>query len=130
MILKKESILFSRDEKGELIPQEVSLVIDEQDEVQNEYKDTTIVILPMSRGEVKRLFSKFDVSEDKQKDKDLDKEIIVKYCINPDYSEEDVNCMKPSYSSMIVNTIMFESGLSPGNKKKSVDKKEDDFAKN
>ena len=129
MLLKKDAILFARDDKGKLVPQEVPLVIDDKDTEQVPHKGKEVVIIPMCRGEVKRLFSAFDKEGD-DKDKDLDKEIITKYFVNPSFTEEDVEAMIPSYSSMLVNTVMYESGLSSGNKKKAVDKKEDEFAKN
>ena len=42
MALDKDTVLFSRDEKGELIPQKVKVVIDESDEEQLKYKDETV----------------------------------------------------------------------------------------
>ena len=129
-MLKKEAALFSRDEKGELVPQEVELEIDEKDEEQLKYKGETIVITPMPRGEVRRLFSDI-TEEDKEKNKDLDAEIVLEHCKNPEFAKEDMPFLRPSYVNMMANTIMRESGLNIGkSKKKALDEKEDEFGKN
>ena len=131
MVLEKNPTLFSRDEKGELIPQEVPLVIDEDDEEQVEYKDETIFVIPMARGEVRKMLSDLTISG-KEDDKDIDAELIEKYCKKPSYTKEEVQHMKPQFSSMIVNTILRESGISArgSSKKKAIEAKEDEFGKN
>ena len=130
MVLDKKNILFERDEKGELIPQEVSLVVDEKDELQSKYKSEKIVIIPLSRGEIKKLFARVNSIKDDE-ESDVDSEIIVSKCKNPAFTKEDVKFMKPSYATMIVNTILFESGLQVGKTKKAaLAEAEDDFAKN
>ena len=138
MVLKKEATLFSRDEKGELIPQEVELEIDEEDTEQIDYRGETIVITPMTRGKVRRLFSNLEEKKkngekekDSEKEKDLDADMLLEHCKNPSYTKEDVPFLKISYVNMITNTIMRESGLNPGkSKKKALQEKEDSFSKN
>ena len=132
-MLKRDSILFARDEKGELIPQEVKLVVDEEDEEQVKYKGETICIVPISRGEVKKLFSQIGKKGEDitATDKDLDADIIIKYCITPKLEKKDIEHMKPSYVTMFANTIMFESGLQVNKpKKEALKAKEDEFGKN
>jgi len=127
MVLKKESVLFNRDEKGNLLPTEVDLVINDADEEQVKYKGEKISIIPMTRGEIKRVFSKPLTSDE---EKDIDGELISKHCKDPSFTKEETNFMKPAYAAMLVNTIMAVSGLNIDNKKKAMDKKEDEFAKN
>ena len=57
MVLNKNDVLFARDEKGELIEEVVKLVIDETDEEQLTYKDEEISIIPLMRGEIRKLFA-------------------------------------------------------------------------
>ena len=124
-ILGKQLTLFDRDEKGELVPKEVELVI--LDEEMNEYKGKKIAITPMPRGEIKRMFN----FSDENKEKELDDEIIINHCKNPSYTKEEVVHLKPQFATMLVNTIMKESGLKVDKpKKEAVKEKEDDFGKN
>jgi len=127
MVMKKESILYERDEKGELIPTEVEVEIDEKDEKQLEYKGQTIKVIPIPRGKIKRIFA--DVSKDEEKD--FDGDIIGTHCVDPKFEADEIKHIKPILASIIVNTIFRESGLG-GNKdkKKAAQEAEDEFAKN
>ena len=129
MVLDKKATLFERDENGELIPQEVSLEIDKDDEYQKEYDGETVVIVPLPRGKIKTLLSA--MPEDKDGD-DLDGKLILDHCVKPKYTEEEVKFLKPGLSSAIVNTIFRESGISVAKKgkKHAMLKAEDEFAKN
>ena len=134
-MLDKKAILFSRDEKGELVPQEVVMEVDENDEYQVKFKNETISIIPIPRGKIKRLFSRLQQEiEDKVEEEeqtDLDDEIVLEHCIVPKFTKEELKHINQHYVTMIVNTIMRESGLKVGvPKKKSLDKVEDDFSKN
>ena len=134
MTLKKEAVLFSRDGEEKLIPEEVELVIEEDDEKQAEFVGETIIVLPIIKGELKKLFSriKANVDDNGEEKEDIDGEIILNYCVKPKFEKQDLPYMK-DLSKAIVNTILYESGVNVlGNKsrKKAVDKKEDDFAKN
>lgn len=135
MVLNRNKTLFDRDEKGSLIPKEVELVIDETDDLQKQFVGETIFIIPMSRGEIKKMFSEVSIlskSGDTKSERDLDAEIVIKYCIEPKYTEEDVKYMKNSYVSMIVNTILEFSGVvgNKKDKKKAIEETESDFSKN
>ena len=127
-MLEKNVALYDRDENGELLPIEVTLEVDEEDESQQAYIGETIKIIPISRGKIKRLFATVNVND---KDADMDGQIIEEHCFLPAYNKKEVEYMKPVLSAIIVNTIFRESGISPGkSKKKAVLKAEDDFAKN
>jgi len=127
-MLDKKTALYDRDEKGELLPVEVELEIEDGDSLQEEYLGETIKLVPIPRGKIKRLFSTVSVDD---KDTDMDGTIIKEHCVEPSFTETEVDCMKPVLSAIIVNTIFRESGIRAGkNKKKAVLKAEDEFAKN
>ena len=137
MLLKKEATLFARDENGELIPQEVPLEIDEKDPEELTYKGTDIKLVPLVRGELRKLFSKLPTKDEEEGKKseeeyDVDAHIIVNKCKNHSYTEEDVKHMKPVLVTILVNTILFHSGLDTrkSSKRTALEKKEDEFAKN
>ena len=121
-------VLYDRDEKGELIAQYRPLVIEEDNDLQKEFDGYEVAIIPMTRGETKRIFS--DVL--KKDDKDLDGELVIKYCKDPAFTEEEVKHAKPALVGAIVNTILKESGIDVGSKtrKQAVKDAEDEFAKN
>ena len=128
MVLEKTKALFERDENGELIPKEIELVIDENEESQLEHKGETIFATPITRGELKKLFSRKPSEDD-----DIDSEIISKHCKTPEFTLEEAKDIMPPFSSMIVNTIFEVSGLENKNNKsrrKKFNDAEDEFAKN
>ena len=92
-ILQKTDTLFIRDEKNELIPQIVVLEsLDGKPEIR---------VLPMVKGEIQQL-----AASGTDTTKDQDNEIIMKYCVEPKYSEEDLKFIKPLMSNAIVIAIM------------------------
>lgn len=128
-ILEKNTTLFERDEKGQLIPQLVNLEVDKDNVNYNELKDVQIKIVPMTRGEIKKIFSALDGTKDK--DRDIDEEVILNHCKEPLYTKEDIKFLKSDYSTPIVATILKHSGLDAGKGKEAALKEvEDDFAKN
>jgi len=132
MVLEKNTTLYERDEKGELIPIEVKVEIDENDERQLEYKGQTIFLIPMVRGQIRKMFSTLNAKDDPTDDKDEDGEIILNHVKKPTYSEKEIPCIKPALTTILVNTVLRESGLRVGNKSKvsAMKKKEDEFGKN
>ena len=130
MVLDKKRSLYDRDDMGNLLPKEVKLEADKDLPEQLEFENDSVFLIPMTRGEVKKLFSEVDISK-KDIERDLDGEIITKYIKNPVFTVEDVKFMKPALATVLVNTIFRESGLDVGRgRKKSVLQAEDDFAKN
>ena len=132
-MLEKKNTLFSRDEQGILIPEEVELEIRENDDEQLQYKDETIEIIPMGRGEIKKMFRDLRVNEKKEDsdELDIDANLIAKHCTTPKYSLKEIEHLKPPLPSIIVNTILRESGISSGkSKKKAIEEAEDEFSKN
>jgi hypothetical protein len=123
--ISKTLTLYDRDEKGELLPKEVEVVI--LDDEMEEYRGSYITITPMIRGEIKKLYSNM---ADK-KEEELDDSIILEHCKDPSYTMAEIKHLKPQFSSMLVNTIMKESGLKVDiPKKEAIKDKEDLFAKN
>ena len=129
-LLTKDAALFQRDETGSLVPTEVELVVDTADEMQKQLEGKTVSITPLPRGELRRLFA-MKPTEDGD-DTGKDNEIILKHCISPEFTKEDVKFLKPAESTAIVNTILFHSGLDvlKFTRKKALKKTEDEFAKN
>ena len=127
MVMKKESIMYDRDEKGELLPVEVKVEIDENDENHLEYKDETIKVIPIPRSKIKRIFA----GVSKEEERDFDGEIIGEHCVDPKFTTDEIPHIKPVFATILVNTIFRESGLG-GNKdkKKAAQEAEDEFAKN
>ena len=127
-MLRKENTLFERDEKGELIPQVVKLEIGEDNKLYDEIKDSEIMIIPMTRGEIKRIFS--FIKSDKE-EKDVDEELIFNHCVEPKYTKDEIKVMKPEFVTPIVDTILKHSGLDNTKpKKQAMQEAEDDFSKN
>ena len=131
MVLNKDKTLFERDEKGELIPQKVKLVIDEENEDHLPYENEEIFIIPMTRGEIRKMLSSI-TKDTEDLDSDKDGELILKYCKNPVYTAEEIPYLKKELASILVNTIFFYSGLiiRNKNKKQAMKTKEDEFGKN
>lgn len=128
-ILNKESALFERDENGGLVPQLVKLEADKNSLYYNDINGVEIMITPMTRGEIKRVFSSLDGSKDVEKD--VDDDIIVEHCKNPEFSKEEVKMLKPDFASAIVASILKQSGLDVNKgKRAALNDAEDDFAKN
>ena len=129
-LLTKEVALFNRDEKGELLPVEVDLIVDENDETQKKYAGSKVVIIPLMRGELKKTLG-IVLSEKEKEKRDLDGEIIGKYCKNPSFTEKEITQIRPGFATAIVNTILFHSGLNINlPKEKALNKKETEFEKN
>jgi len=97
-MLDKNSTLFDRDEKGVLIPKKV--FVKELNE--------SISIIPLTRGEIKKFYVETD-----NKDKDLDAEIVLTNCKNPQYTEEELKFVKPFVVEAIVKTILEASCIKP-----------------
>ena len=128
--LTKSLTLYDRDETGELIPKNVELQLNEQDATENpELVGTSIKITPLTRGEIKKMFS--GEVEDESSDADADAELIISHCKDPQYTAEELKYAKPVVVRSIVQTILSESGikvLSSGQRR--IDKDMDEFGKN
>ena len=129
MMLNKALTLFDRDEEGNLIPQTVELEVNKENPKYEELKGSTIRMVPMTRGEIKRIFGSLDKTD--IKDRDIDEEIVLKYCMTPEYTEEEVKYLKPEIVGPIVATIFKHSGLDMSKtKQEALKDAEDEFAKN
>jgi len=93
--LTKEISLFKRDEKGELIPQEI--------ELETLPDKPTIKVIPMSRGELLRIYS---TAKEGVFSLDMDKEIITKYCKEPQFTINEVDDLKPVIAAAITTAIL------------------------
>ena len=128
LVLDKKVTMFDRDEEGKLLPREVPLVVDEDDKDQIKFKGESVVIIPLMRGELKKMFADALKEDD---EKDVDGEIIRNNCVNPSYKGDDIKFIRGPFANAIVNTILFESGLDVKKpRKKALEDKEDEFSKN
>ena len=132
--MKKDLTLYERTGEGELIPQEVKLELTDIDAKDHpELKDEKIRIIPMTRGELKAMFSLLgtDTDEKPETDRDEDAATVFKYCKAPEYTEDELVFMKPVIMRSIVRTIFINSGVKMGDSgsKKSMDNS-DEFGKN
>lgn len=97
-MLEKSKALFARDEHGEIIPQKRTLSIEGHPEVS---------VTPLTRGEIKRLFSGDKSDTDRQEDE----EIIKNHCKNPQFTDDELVNIKTYMSNAIVTAIMLASEL-------------------
>jgi hypothetical protein len=109
MLDSEKEILFSRDEKGELIPEKVTLETG---------KD--IYIVPLTRGESKRIF----LLEPEEQEK-----YILMNCVKiPKFSESDLEFAKPEFIDALIKEVLTISGFEMKKSKRTlVD--EDEWAK-
>ena len=132
-MLKKEDTLFERDENEKFIPKKIELELLRKTKVTGKGKDKKeeiiygpeILAIPLCRGEIKKIFANADVKLETAKDDD--KAIILKNCLEPKYTEQEVDAMKPYFVTAITSAILGISGLS---EKKDYKKKEKEVSKN
>ena len=111
--LDKKDALLERDEHEQLLPITREL---------NTARKEKITFTPMPRGEVKTLFGNVENGETTR---DQDKEIIMAHCVNPKFTEAEVNVLKPYLVTAIVLAILSASGL----KEKDTEKADDAIKK-
>jgi hypothetical protein len=102
-LLNEEDLYFERDAEGTLLPKTVDLV----NMLGKKISDKQIRIVPLTRGDIKKLA----VDEQGNTTKDQDLEIIRKNLIEPRISEEKIAFMKSAYADAIVATILKHSSL-------------------
>jgi len=100
-MLRKDAALFERDDKEELIPIKTVLETTAKEE---------IVVKPMPRGAVRKVFADAALNENNTTT-DQDKEIILKYCVEPKFTEEEVDRMKHYLATAISSAILKASGV-------------------
>ncbi len=98
-MLRKDFALLERDDKGELIPTKIVLDTDAKEE---------IIIKPMPRGAIRKIFAESTLNETS---KDQDKEIITSQCVDPAFTDEEVDVMKPYLVAAIVGGVLRASGI-------------------
>jgi len=97
--LEKEDALLERNESGDLVAITDTL---------KTKKGESISFIPISRGGIKEIFS---LATNNETSKDQDKAIIFKYCINPKFTEIELDTLKPYLVTAIVTCILKNSGL-------------------
>lgn len=92
--LKKENVFFERNESGEVVPIETTL---------ETLDDKPIVRLtPLTKGELTEISKR---AENIDEDTDLDIDIIVKHCHEPNITEEDRESLKKAGRIKYTNAI-------------------------
>jgi hypothetical protein len=113
--ISKEDFLYARNDKDELVPVEVDIIINKKDPNQSKFEGQKIKILPLKRQELKSYLDKSIStlsSDGKVMEIDINAELVVDKCVDPKFTKEDVQFMKPIIVA-IVNTIIHHSGLRP-----------------
>lgn len=98
--LQKEKTLISRDENGNLLPIEVALeLLDDK---------PLMKLIPMTKGYIQKLYNTHTSIEEKNK---VECEIIAKHCIEPQYTSEEIEYMKPEiYGSILTALLSISTG--------------------
>lgn len=108
--LKKEQVLFDRNEKGELLPITIEL---------SELKGSPKVsLIPISKGKFQK------INADKNAgtlSETLDVDLILEHCVNPKFSREELdgNAIKFNVVNAIVNALI---ALSTGQSQEEIKK--------
>jgi len=125
-MLKKTDCIFARKE-GLLIPQSVELLEPVNGKIE------TISLIPLTRAELRELFSGLD--KDGKTTKDADSMLISEKVKNPSFSYEEANDIPLDLTNNIINTLLFISGVKrdlavKSDRRDSLKKTEDEFSKN
>lgn len=91
-MLNKNDCVFDRDENGQLLAKEILL--------EGIPGDVTILATPITRGEFLRIHAQ------NTDGKNIDDEIIVKHCISPTFTLEEVQLMRAEYAGAITSAIV------------------------
>ena len=99
-MLSKEETLFERNDNGDLLPIVKPLMGN---------KDKEIKFVPLNRGQVLSYLKKVD--KDGNTTEDQDREIVLKQCLEPKFTEEELKFAKHAFIQSISLTIWRYSGM-------------------
>jgi len=106
MELEKKDCIFERDNNGDIIP-----IIDILDfgtnKITKQKNILKIKFLPLTRSQYYVLIQKKELGTENEKD--IDKQVILNNLVSPKFTEDDINCMKPTIFNLIVTKIMARS---------------------
>lgn len=121
-IWDKEKLLFDRDASGKLIPKKVR--------VEGIPEETYITIIPLLRGEIKKVRQGLDAEGNTTKDQELD--IIKEHCVDPKFMDDELPFVKKYVVDAIITTVLKYSGLTVEDDtvRKAIDTLESDVKKN
>lgn len=111
-MLKKEQILHQRDTDGKLRPIKVKLELLEG--------EPDIRAIPMPRGELRKFFNEMEAAGQTDTTKDQNDEIIRKYLVEPELTEQEIKDMKPIPTNAISVAIF---SISTGISQKEIEEK-------
>lgn len=104
--LTAADLCIQRDGHGELLPIESNLK-DFNGEIIGKFS-----FIPLTKGELQKLMS--DVKQilavkDEKAQRDIDEEVLIKYCRVPKFDEKSVKDIKPAFINNMVKTIIATS---------------------
>lgn len=103
-LLKKENVVYERDDTGKLIPKLVKLI----NKVNGE--DVFVKITPLTRGERKRIAQE-GIDDKGNTTKDIDIEIVLEHCKDPVFSKEELEDTRIGFVENIALTVFRESNM-------------------
>jgi len=93
-LLSKEASLFARDERGELVPQEVVLELLPD--------KPTALLIPIPRGKLLRIAAESKAGKTSEAQ---DEEVILEHCAAPKYTKDEVKALKSEVAVALVTAI-------------------------
>lgn len=96
--LEKERTLIRRDENGNVIPIVVTLdLLDDKPKVK---------VTPLLKGEIQKMVS--GTEEEREK---YEEEIVIKHCVEPKYTEEEIEYIQPEvYGALKIAILSVSTG--------------------
>ena len=92
--LNKDEVLIKRNEKGELLPVDVTLEL---------LEDKSIVqLIPLTKGDIQELYS----IESKTERFEIENRLISEHLVNPKLTIEEVKVMKPSIYGATLTALL------------------------
>lgn len=102
--LLPKTYLYERDNEGKLIAKKVKLIN------KVEGKDFYVKIIPLTRGERKKI-AQSGLDDKGNTTVDVDKNIVLKNCIEPKFTEDDIENAPMGLIENIVITVLTESNI-------------------
>ncbi len=112
MTIKAEDLVFQRGANAELIPQEVTLELE---------GNPIVKVIPLTRGRLQEVYAKA-MSKDPNEKIQSDTMVLKSGLVEPKLTDEQLEDLKPQYSTAIILAIMSVSlGVSQKEVKKSAE---------
>jgi hypothetical protein len=93
--LTKEDFFFDRDGEGKLLPVDIIL--------ESVPSKPMVKVIPMNKGQLAEMGKKL---KNMESDSETDIDIIIKYCVEPKFTEDDRQSLLSSGKAAIVSSIV------------------------